>query len=299
MISPVNFGLNKQTVESNAFQNKDVKMDAKTSQSKAKKEFDKFVKLLRSKGIEVIEVADTKKPFTPDSIFPNNWISFHQDGTIGLYPMMAKNRRLERRQDLIEQLHESHQISKVVDMTKFEFHGKFLEGTGSLVLDRVNKIAYACISPRTDKLVLEVFAKHLGYKKVIPFHSVDKEGQQIYHTNVMMCIADKIAILCEDSIPHSKELEKVKKNLTETGHKIISISYKQMNKFAGNMLQVQNADGKKYLIMSKSALGSLDPKQIKQIEKHCEILSSPIPTIENLGGGSVRCMMAEVFLPKK
>lgn len=293
MIRPVAFGFNEQTAESNAFQNKD---EAQQSvQKKALQEFDAFVKLLRDNGVNVLVVEDTLQPHTPDSIFPNNWISFHETGDIFLYPMQAENRRLERREDVIHELEEDFKVRHVIDLSRFEKQGKYLEGTGSMVFDRENKVAYACLSPRTDKDVLERFCEESFYTAVT-FHAVDQNKQAIYHTNVMMCIAGKYAVICLDSIADNLERQMVISSLEVSGKSIINISYDQMNHFAGNMLEVINNQGESLLVMSGSAFASLDEKQIATLHKYSRIIYSDIPVIERNGGGSVRCMMAEVAL---
>lgn len=295
MIRPVNFGFNAETAVNNAFQ---VAGQDAAAQEKAEKEFDALVELLRGNGVDVTVVNDTPDPYTPDSIFPNNWVSFHQDGTIILYPMFATNRRLERKPGVLQQLGEKFSITKTVDLTVYEPENKFLEGTGSMVLDRENKIAYACISPRTSKTILDDFAKRMGYR-VIAFTSVDQNGKAIYHTNVMMCVADKYVVICLDTIPDAAERKTVEDTIAGSGKEIITITPDQMNRFAGNMLQVENNKGEKLLVMSTQAFNALDSAQVKKLETFNKIIHSPIDTIETNGGGSARCMMAEVFLPEK
>lgn len=294
MIRPVNFGFNEQTAGSNAFQNRNA--EQQQVQDKALNEFDNLVSLLQNNGVEVIVVDDTHEPHTPDSIFPNNWVSFHQDGNVFLYPMMAENRRLERREDIIMQLEDEFKIKHVIDLSRFEHEHKFLEGTGSMVLDRENKIAYACISPRTDKEVLALFCEQTGYKEV-SFHAFDQNHQPIYHTNVLMCIGNKFAVICLDSITDESEKNAVSTILKLTHKEIINISFAQMNQFAGNMLELKNKSGESLLVMSKNAYQSLGQDQKAALEKYCKILYADINTIENNGGGSARCMIAEVHLP--
>jgi hypothetical protein len=296
MIKPVNFTFNEETAINNAFQV--AGKDAGDAQEKAAKEFDDFVTLLQNNGIEVTVVEDTPEPFTPDSIFPNNWISFHSNGTICLYPMFAENRRLERRQAIINLILSQYKVTKLVDFSFYENEHRFLEGTGSMVLDRENKIAYACISPRTEKKVLQDFCKTMGYKSVA-FEAMDANDQQIYHTNVMMCVADKYVVICLKSIKTKKEKDHVIKIIKESGKKIIDISMEQMNHFAGNMLQVENHKGEKLLIMSTQAFKSLKPEQLKKLNKFNKIIHSKLNTIETNGGGSARCMLAEIHLRKK
>lgn len=294
MIRPVNFGFNQQTAGSNAFQNKDTGYDQ--VQHQALQEFDNFVDVLKSNGINVIVINDTTEPHTPDSIFPNNWVSFHASGDVFLYPMQAANRRLERREDIIRQLKNSFKVRHVIDLSRFEQQNKFLEGTGSMVLDSENKLAYACLSPRTDEDVLDTFCKQAGYSPVI-FHAFDQNGQAIYHTNVMMCVAERFVVICLDSISDAKEREAVVAAFFQTQKNIFDISFEQMNHFAGNMLEVFTADGESLLVMSASAYHSLLPQQVSMFKQFSRIVYAAIPTIERIGGGSVRCMMAEVGLP--
>jgi hypothetical protein len=295
MIRPVAFGLNQQTAISNAFQNTDAPQ--KNVQEKALVEFDAFVDKLRVHNVDVTVIEDTLEPHTPDSIFPNNWISFHKEGSIFLYPMQAENRRLERRDDIIDELSTIFDIREVNDLSATENNGEYLEGTGSMVLDRENKISYACLSIRTQRKVLDIFCKETGYTS-FTFHAVDENGMAIYHTNVMMCIGDQFVVICLDTIRDVTERGLIIKRFEDTGKEIIEISLQQMNHFAGNMLQVLSKKGKSFLVMSGSAHDNLNHSQIAQINKYTEILSSPIPTIEENGGGSARCMMAEIHLAK-
>jgi hypothetical protein len=295
MIRPVNFVFNKETAINNAFQVQSAEADV---QQKAIKEFDLFVAKLRSHDIRVTVVNDTAEPHTPDSIFPNNWISFHNDGTVVLYPMFAKNRRLERKPQVMDEVGLTFNTSKIIDLSAFENQNKFLEGTGSMVLDRDNRIAYACISPRTDKEVLNDFCRQLQYSTIL-FHAVDEDGGAIYHTNVMMCVADRFVVICLESINHETERKNVIDSINKSGKTIIDITYNQMNSFAGNMLQVHDSNGKKYLVMSTQAYRSLTDHQVKKLESFNEIIHSSLDTIERNGGGSARCMMAEVHLPVK
>lgn len=297
LIRPANFGFNRETATSNAFQN-NLAISNEELAAKVTEEFDRFVKDLRAKDVEVVVVDDTASPVKPDAIFPNNWISFHPDGQVILYPMHAANRRLERRIDIIEKLREGYFISKVDDLSGHELKNKFLEGTGSIVFDHRNKIAYACISPRTDKLLFEQLCAGLGYR-TISFDATDSNGQQIYHTNVMMCIGDGFSVICLDSIADKNEKANVKGSLENSGLEVIDISFMQMNSFAGNMLQIQNRAGKKLLVMSELAFNSLQPDQKQRLTKYTELLPISISTIETIGGGSARCMMAELFLPHK
>ncbi len=295
MIRPVNFLFNKQTAVNNAFQ---VASGDPDIQQKAASEFDTFVDKLRVKRIDVTVINDTPEPHTPDSIFPNNWISFHNDGTVVLYPMFAENRRLERKPDIIKVIESKFIVSNTRDLSKYEVQGKFLEGTGSIVLDREKSIAYACVSPRTDKNIFEEFCHKMKYKPVL-FHAVDKKGGAIYHTNVMMCVADQYIVICLESIHDRDELKNVTETIKSSGKEIIDITAEQMNHFAGNMLQVNSEDGKKFMVMSTQAYESLTPEQVERLEKYNKIIHSSLYTIEKNGGGSARCMMAEVHLPVK
>lgn len=295
MIRPVDFKFNEQTAENNKFQVASAEADV---QEQALTEFDSFVNLLRINGVDVTVIDDTLEPSTPDSIFPNNWVSFHDDGEVILYPMFSENRRAERREDIIHSVSEHFKVGKVTDLSTDEAQDIFLEGTGSLVLDRDNKIAYACISIRTNEIALTKFCNATAYEAVV-FNAVDSSGFPIYHTNVMMCVGDKFAVICLDSIPDLKEKELVEQSLIATGKELIEISFEQMNHFAGNMLQVQDNNGESLLVMSEQAYLSLAIDQIKTLEKYCKIIYAPLYTIEKNGGGSARCMLAEVHLPIK
>ncbi|TLF43313.1 amidinotransferase [Maribacter aurantiacus] len=301
MIRPVNFRMNEQTAVNNYFMED---LDEKNNQinQKAQDEFDAFVSTLRSAGVNVIVVDDTIDPDTPDSIFPNNWISFHENGTVGVYPMFAENRRNERREDILE-IMEQHGflIDNVMDYTAAEVEGVFLEGTGSIILDRVNQKAYCALSERADEDLFIEFCEDFDCMPVIftANQSVDGKRLPIYHTNVMMALGEDFAIICLDSIDDKKERKNVMDHLRNDGKEIIAISERQMHHFAGNMLEVLGKDGQRFLVMSSAAFASLDESQIEAIEKRCKIIHSPLDTIEACGGGSARCMMAEVFLPKK
>lgn len=295
MIRPVNFLFNKETAVNNAFQ---VSSNDVEIQQKALIEFETFVEKLRSKDIDVLVVDDTPEPHTPDSIFPNNWVSFHRDGSVVLYPMFAKNRRAERKPAVLEQIKAKFGVKRIIDLSGNEKKEIFLEGTGSLVLDRNKHLAYACLSARTDEKVLNEFCRKMKYKPVA-FHAVDKNGDPIYHTNVMMCIADYYVVICLDTIRDPEELRNVKARIENSGKEIIPISLDQMNHFAGNMLQVHNLQRTKFLVMSTQAHQSLTAGQLKKLEGYNEIIHSPLDAIEKNGGGSARCMMAEVHLPKK
>ena len=299
MIEPVSFNYNAETALNNYFQKNDANFSKPQIQKKALEEFNNFVKLLRSKQVNVHVIKDTIHPLTPDSIFPNNWISFHSNGEVLIYPMFANNRRLERRTEIIEQLQNEYFVSEVKSLVHYEDKSIFLEGTGSMILDRTNKICYASISLRTNKSIVLDFCDQLNYKPVLfnSFQDVDGKRLPIYHTNVMMCVASDFAIVCLDAIDSQDEKNSVINSLITTNKEIIQISELQANKFAGNMLQVQG--DKKYLIMSESAFNSLSKEQIQKIESYCSILYSDLKTIEKFGGGSARCMMAEIFLPLK
>ncbi|MET0393361.1 MAG: citrulline utilization hydrolase CtlX [Chitinophagaceae bacterium] len=293
MIRPVAFEYNAETAVNNAFQ---VPSTDRDIEQKALKEFDDFVAVLRANGIDVTVTEDTPEPHTPDSIFPNNWVSFHEDGTLLLYPMFAENRRAERKAHVLDRIRQQFSINKEIDLSSFEKNHQFLEGTGSMVLDRDNKIAYACLSPRTHETVLLAFGETMGYTPVV-FDATDSTGQPIYHTNVMMCVADRYIVICLDSVKYPAQREGLVKTMTQSGKTIIPITLAQMNHFAGNMLQVENKDGEKLLVMSSQAFASLTPEQVKTLEVFNRIIHAPLTTIETNGGGSARCMMAEVHLP--
>ena len=298
MIEPAAFGFNAETAQNNYFQ---INSENAETQTKALQEFNNFVEKLRSKGINVIIVKDTLEPHTPDSIFPNNWISMHSDGTVVLYPMCAVNRRWERRNDILEILKRNFSVKEIIDLSAPENDGKFLEGTGSMIFDHDNKLAYGSVSLRLDEQLFREFCEKFGFEPVV-FHSyqtANNERLPIYHTNVMMCVADQFVVICLDCIDDETERVKVVNAIVNSGKEIIEISENQMQQFAGNMLQVQNSEGKKFLVMSQSAYQSLTPEQISNIEKYSEIIYSDLETIETNGGGSARCMLAEVFLEKK
>jgi hypothetical protein len=295
LVKPSNFTFNAETADSNAFQN-NTNEKSELINKNVSKEFDAFANTLKSKGVNVTVVEDTPQPSKPDAIFPNNWISFHEDGTVVLYPMFAPNRRLERRYDIIDTIKESFVITKIYDFTQYESKNRFLEGTGSIVFDHPHKIAYACISPRTDKALFIDLCGYLHYTPIC-FSAYDKTKKQIYHTNVMMCIAEKFAVVCMDSITDNKEKELVRNSFKATQHELIDITIEQMNHFAGNMLALQNNDDKNMLVLSQSAYDSLTTAQKTIIEKYCQLVPLGIKTIETIGGGSARCMIAEVFLP--
>ncbi|QYJ67274.1 citrulline utilization hydrolase CtlX [Flavobacterium litorale] len=302
MIRPVAFRMNEQTAINNYYQKVLDNLLPETVNAKAQQEFDAFVAKLRAVGINVIVVDDTVTPDTPDSIFPNNWVSFHENSDVALYPMFAENRRHERREDVLDIIEEKgFAIENIVDYTSAEEDGIFLEGTGSIVLDRANQKAYCALSPRADEELFIEFCEDFEYTPVVfeAFQTVGAERKHIYHTNVMMCVGNTFAVICADCIDDKKERKAVLSSLKDDGKEVILLTEQQLNHFAGNMLQVTGADDKSYLVMSNSAHQSLTPAQIAKIEEHTTILSASLDIIEACGGGSARCMMAEVFLPKK
>ena len=302
MIRPVAFRMNEQTAVNNYYQKVLDGLLPATVNAKAQQEFDVFVEKLRSVGVDVTVVDDVENADTPDSIFPNNWISFHENGDVALYPMFAENRRLERREDILDILEEKgFVINNIMDYTSAEDDGFFLEGTGSLLLDRENGKAYCALSPRADEELFIEFCEDFEFTPVIfeAFQTVNKERKLIYHTNVMMCLGDTFAVICADSIDDKKERKMVLDSIKGDEKEIILITEEQVNNFAGNMLEVKGANDRRYLVMSASAHQSLTKKQIAQLEEHVTILSSNLDTIEACGGGSARCMMAEIFLPKE
>jgi len=300
MIRPAQFRMNEQTAVNNYFQ-ASAGLSPEAVVKKSQEEFDAYVSVLREKGVQVTVVQDTEDPDTPDALFPNNWVSFHQDATVALYPMFAENRRLERREAVLEILEEDgFIIDQVMDYTAAEDSGIFLEGTGSLILDRVHKKAYCALSSRADEELFIEFCEDFEYTPVIFTANQTVNGSRlpIYHTNVMMCLAETFAVICLDSIDDKKERKAVLNHLKEDGKEIIAISEAQMHSFAGNMLQVLGSEEAPYLVMSSTAYKSLTPDQLSKIEQHCEIIHADLSTIETCGGGSARCMMAEVFLPR-
>jgi hypothetical protein len=290
MIKPVRFGYNAETAVNNYFQ----QTVDHSVQEKALEEFDALVLKLRSHKIIVNVVEDSIDPHTPDSIFPNNWISFHEDNSITLYPMFAENRRKERKETVLQFIREHFNIAQINDLSYYENSDKFLEGTGSMVLDRENKIVYACLSPRTNEEVLDHFCKLYQYSKVV-FTAADSHGNLIYHTNVMLCIGSRFAVVCLEAIPENKERMLVIESLESSGKEIIPISLQQLHHFAGNMLELENTDGERILALSTQAYQSLNQQQIRSLEKYATILHSSLNTIETAGGGSARCMLAEIF----
>ena len=298
MVRPASFRMNEQTAVNNYYQQELKNMLPASINAKAQEEFDAFVEKLKAKGIKVVVVEDTKEPDTPDALFPNNWISFHENGDVAIYPMFAKNRRLEKREDVLEILEKNgFEIKNVIDYSEAETEEIFLEGTGSMILDRANRKAYCALSPRADEELFIEFCEDFEFSPVIFTANQTVEGSReaIYHTNVMMCIAETFAVICLDAIDDKKEKKNVLKHLKSDGKEIISITEKQVTQFAGNMLQVKGENDKLFLIMSSSAFNSLTKEQVNKIEKHNTIIHSPLNIIETCGGGSARCMMAEVF----
>lgn len=297
MIKPVRFESNPLTAESNLFQGRN-RSSPEEQQRDAEAEFDRLVELLEAGGIRVVQFDDTEEPHTPDAIFPNNWVSFHADGKVVLYPMEAENRRTERRQDIIDALagELGFQVREIVDLTGHENEGHFLEGTGSLVLDRSNRIAYACLSSRTHLDVLGDFAQRLDYE-VIAFEAVDKNGAPIYHTNVLMNVGEGLAVVCAEAISRDDQREAVIRSLEQTGHEVITLTFDQMHAFAGNMLELRSSSGQRVIAMSEQARDSLTASQLEKIAGYAQIISAPIENIESSAGGSVRCMLAELHLP--
>jgi len=301
MIRPVAFRMNEQTAVNNYYQKVLDGLLPATVNAKAQQEFDTFVEKLRGVGVDVTVVEDTLSPDTPDSIFPNNWISFHENGDVALYPMFAENRRQERREEILDILEDKgFVIENIVDYTSAEADGFFLEGTGSILLDRENGKAYCALSPRADEELFIEFCEDFEFTPVIfeAFQTVNGERKLIYHTNVMMCLGETYAVLCADAIDDKKERKMVLDSLHGDEKEVVLITEDQVNNFAGNMLEVKGANDRRYLVMSTSAYKSLTKKQIAQLEEHVTILSSSLDTIEACGGGSARCMMAEIFLPR-
>lgn len=298
MVRPAHFAFNEETAASNAFQEIDGKDRTGEISTAALAEFDRMVEQLRDQGVDIIVQQDHPSVFRPDAVFPNNWVSFHQDGKVITYPMLSEARRKERVESYIDALRERFLISERVHFEPFEEQGLILEGTGSLILDRIHRIAYACLSPRTDSRMLGLFCQKAGYKKV-EFQALDKTGLPIYHTNVMMALGENFAVICLESIQNEKERKGVLRALRKSKKAIVEISLDQMAAFAGNMLQVRKANGLPLLVMSSRAFQSLSKAHLIQLIKRTDVVHCPIETIEKYGGGSVRCMMAEVFLPEK
>jgi hypothetical protein len=299
MVRPANFGFNAETAENNAFQSRDQLLSGEEMRRNALVEFDRFVATLRAAGVDVIVAEDSASPVKPDAVFPNNWVTFHQEGHIITYPMFAPTRRLERREAIIQKVLDAGftQSGNREHLEDSEAVAVFLEGTGSIIFDHEHRLAYACLSPRTDEGLLEQLCRLLGYQKVV-FHSVDGHGQDIYHTNVMMALGETFVVICLDSVRDAQERAMLEAIFARTGKAIVDISLEQMNTFAGNMLQVQNVKGDRILVMSEQAYKALTADQVATLKTHTQLLYSDIKTIETYGGGSARCMMAEIFLPK-
>ncbi|MGH1338760.1 MAG: citrulline utilization hydrolase CtlX [Aureispira sp.] len=309
MIRPANFGFNKETAANNAFQQNKSAAELLDESSTAldrvqplsiaelaQAEFDQLVTALRAQGIQVLVLEDNSEPLKTDAVFPNNWVSFHEQGQILTYPMWSENRRLERRPALLQQLQEQFGFQEIIPLEHWEAQDVFLEGTGSMILDRVHKICYACTSARTQEVALDEFCTLMGYEKML-FQAVDQQGQEIYHTNVMMALGEDFVVIGLDTITNPAQKQALLDRFQQTNKTVVALSWSQLESFAGNMLQVSNKDGKTFLVLSQQARDCLTPAQVATLEAHTTLLSSPIPTIETLGGGSVRCMLAEVFLP--
>jgi hypothetical protein len=297
MVRPAAFGYNDETAANNYFQHNTV-MDRETLQQTALAEFDAMVNLLRSHDVDVLVLEDSKEPPKPDAIFPNNWISTSPDGKIFVYPMYAPNRRTEKRGEILDQLAREFVVNDLQDWSEFEVEGRFLEGTGSMVIDFDHEMIYAAISERTNLSVLEKFASGNGFQAIV-FLATDKDGQPVYHTNVVMALGEKFAILCEEAIEEEWELIAVTQLLESSHHTIIQITREQMHAFAGNMLEVKNKKGESLIVLSQTAMDSLRTDQLKKLESYGKLIPVAVPTIENVEGGSVRCMMAEIFLQRK
>jgi hypothetical protein len=298
MVSPSSFQFNTETAASNDFQNNIESLSTLEIQKKAKEEHQTMVNELKEKGIDVIVIEDTPSPAKPDAIFPNNWLMMHQDGRIIIFPMKNTNRQLEKRSDIVELLQKNYSVKSVLDLSHYEAEDKALEGTGSIVFDHKSKIAYACISPRTDKDILDDLCKQIGYK-AHTFNAYSEKDTLIYHTNVVMCVGDGFVVIGLNTIKDKDERAAIIKQFEDSNLDIIDLNDEQLNHhFAGNMLQVKNKENIPFLVMSKRAFHSLNASQITQIEKHTQILPVSIDLIEQIGGGSARCMMAENFLEK-
>ncbi|QNR23880.1 citrulline utilization hydrolase CtlX [Croceimicrobium hydrocarbonivorans] len=293
MIRPARFGFNSETADSNSFQENSGE-EASAIQNRALAEFDAMVEKLRSKGVKILVADDTDLPIKPDAIFPNNWVSFHGRGVMVLHPMKARNRRWERRPVLVRTLKCGFQVKTILDLSESESRGEFLEGTGSLVLDRIHHIAYAALSPRTHMSALKDFCDHLEYE-LHAFHTLDFKGQEIYHTNVILTLGTDFAVICAEAISDEEERNSVLKTLQQSGKDLILISPEQVQNYCGNMLEVRSEEGRAFLVVSETALKAFDSSQIRQLEKYVELIPVSINTIEKVGGGSARCMMAEIF----
>ena len=296
MVRPANFGFNEETAASNAFQSRDGRLSSEAMRDKALAEFDAGVQRLRDAGVNVLVAQDSETPVKPDAVFPNNWATFHQEGLLVTYPMFAPTRRRERSDAVLQTaLDAGFRADRRVQLESYEEADRFLEGTGSIIFDHQHRLAYACLSPRTDAGLLDELCQILGYEKVV-FHAVDANAQDIYHTNVMMAMGETFVVICLDTVRDPQERAMLEATFRRTGKEVVNISLEQMNRFAGNMLQVRNDRDETLLVMSEQAFRSLAPEQIQQLEQHTKLLYSPIETIETYGGGSARCMMAEVFV---
>ncbi len=300
LVRPASFGANPLTAASNSFQAQGIAALEARERAQAASEFSLLGAALADSGVEVCLADDTPDPVKPDAVFPNNWVSFHADGTVVLYPMLASNRRTERRMDILEALAQRHRfrIARTVDLSAHERDGVFLEGTGSLVLDRVHRNAFACLSPRTHVEALGDFAQQLDYE-IVAFGASDAAGAPIYHTNVVMCVGTRFAVICAEAIDDAARRAAVLRILEDTGHEIVTISRAQMGAFAGNLLELRSSTGRPLIVMSQAASDSLEAHQAQRLAVHGQIIRVAIPTIERYGGGSVRCMIAEVHLPKR
>jgi hypothetical protein len=300
MIRPASFAANPQTAASNAFQARVGISSGSEVQTQARTEFEGLAQALTHAGVDVRVFDDTHEPCKPDAVFTDNWVSFHADGSVVLYPMLARNRRLERRPELVERLAAlgSFRITRVVDLSAHEVSEEYLEGCGSLVLDRTHRLAYACLSPRTHLSALGDFAQQLDYE-VVSFDATDSGGVAIYHTNVMMCLGADFTVVCSESIRDEQSRTAVHRHLSDTGHELIDISLAQVGSFAGNMLPLESTSGTPLIAMSSAAWSCLGTRQRARLERHGQIVTSPIPTIEHFGGGSVRCMLADIHLPTR
>lgn len=298
MVRPAYFAFNEETAANNAFQRRDGQLDGEAIRKKALQEFDGFVERLRAAGVHVVVAKDSAKPVKPDAVFPNNWVTFHEDGFMITYPMFAPTRRRERRRQVLDRvLQEGFRADRRINLEFNEKLNRFLEGTGSIVFDHQNRLAYACLSPRTDAGLLSELCREIDYKAVA-FYSVDDKGQDIYHTNVMMAMGETFVVICLDSVRDTAERAVLLDLFKKTGKEVVEITLAQMNAFAGNMLQVRNAQGETILVMSEQAFRALTPAQVQKLESHTRLLHAPLDTIETYGGGSARCMMAEIFLPR-
>jgi len=296
MVRPARFGSNPETAATNAFQRAGSSLPAAEVLERARREFDGLVRALREQGVDVLVVDDTPEPAKPDAVFPNNWVSFHPDGTVVLYPLLAESRRPEVRLDVLEELERRGLFARRRLLDLRPLAPAFLEGTGSLVLDRTQRLAYACLSPRTSPAALDAFCRELGYEP-IAFHAVDARGMPIYHTNVMLAIGERVAVVCLASIRDAREREEVVRRLTGSGHELVPIDLGQMEGFAGNLLELRSRDGRALFVLSERARRSLRAEELAVLARHGTLLSVDLDTIETHGGGSARCMLAEVFGP--